>query len=736
MDTKFEDIVSEIKRAVDLFPENIAIFEDGIPTLTYSQMWENATYIANSLQETDGDSEYVTIKLPKSSRYICAILGCWVAGKAFVPIGNDLPDSRKKYIEDIVDTNLSITECNYDDLLKNHPISCAETITASTPAYIIFSSGTTGKPKGILVGHSGLVNMARCQRKAFRLTEHSRSLFFLSINFDASISDILVTLTSGAALVIETADSVELSANLLNIIKKRGVTYADIPPSVLRVTDPNDCPQCLETIVIGGETTDKATVQKWADKVNLVNVYGPTEATVCTSLCQCSEDWTVPVIGKELKGVTYHIYHNGGMNADEGELWISGECLAIGYFKNDELTKEKFPIVNGIQYYRTSDHVRRTADGNIEFVGRYDRQVKYHGQLIELEEIEATIKSLRIVRNAAVVKRVVSENNNKDIIVAFVEAGTTVDAEEAIESIRNILRHHLPKWMIPGHIELMPHLPKVSSGKVDYTALSVLELKTFSAQPEEEYRSAKEETIGKIMADILKLSRVNPSDNFFELGADSLDTLLLIARLQTEVNITVTLDQLRHHATPVALCGLTSQSKSMSVFSNNLADDWKFDLIPNFSSEQTNGNAVFITGATGFLGSHILAELLERKSYQNRNIFCLVRCESLSHGADRIRETFKRYNLNSHNLDRVKIVSGDLVLPQFGLTYEDYKNLAAVASEVYHCAATVNMMADYETLKPQNVVATKKILDFCLTGRRKKLNYASTLSVFVSTDRN
>ncbi|MEE1178294.1 MAG: thioester reductase domain-containing protein [Paludibacteraceae bacterium] len=736
MDTKFEDIVSEIKTIVDLFPENIAIIEDGIPTLTYSQMWGKATCVANRLKEINSSSEYVIVKLSKSSRYIIAILGCWLAGKAFVPIGKDLPDTRKKYIEDIVDTDLSITECNFDDFLKSHPVNHIEKITGSTPAYIIFSSGTTGKPKGILVGHSGLVNLARSQRKAFRITEHSRNLFFLSINFDASISDIIVTLTSGAALVIESTDSVELSANLMHVIEKRRVTHTDIPPSVLRVTNANDCPQCLETIVIGGEVTDKVTVQNWANKVNLVNVYGPTEATVCTSLCQCTEDWTVPVIGKEIQGVTYHIHDDDTLDADDGELWISGECLAIGYFKNEVLTKEKFPIVNNRRYYRTSDHVRRTDDGNLEFIGRYDRQVKFHGQLIELEEIESTLKLLRLVRNAAVVKRVVSERNSKEIIAAFVEVGDTTDAEEATKYIRKALRHHLPKWMIPGHIELIQRLPKVTSGKVDYSALSVMELKNFSMQPEENYLSDKEEIVAKIMADILKISRVNPNENFFDLGADSLDTLLLIARLQNEVKINITLDQLKHHATPFAICSMSSQGKSMAMFSKELADDWKFNLIPQFVSDQSNGNTVFITGATGFLGAHILAELIEREDYRNRDIVCLVRCASSDHGVERIRETFSRYNLNALNLGRVKIISGDLVLPEFGLDYKDYEKLAIVTSEVYHCAATVNMMADYETLKPQNVTATKSIVQFCLNGRRKKLNYASTLSVFVSTNLN
>lgn len=736
MATKFEDIVSEIKRTVDLHPENIAVIEDGIPTLTYSQLWEKASCIANSLKKRGSTSNYVTVKLPKSSRYITAILGCWIAGKAFVPIGNDLPDTRKRYIEDVVDTDLFITECNFEDLLKSNPVDCIEEITASTPAYIIFSSGTTGKPKGILVGHSGLVNLVRSQRYAFRTTENSRYLFFLSINFDASVSDILVTLTSGAALVIETADSVELSANLMQVIEKRGVTHADIPPSVLRITDCEDCPICLKTIIIGGETTAKTTVQNWAKKVNLINVYGPTEATVCTSLCRCTEAWSLPVIGTEIQGVTYHIHDNDTMDADEGELWISGDCLAIGYFKNDELTKEKFPVVNDVRYYRTSDHVRRTSDGNIAFLGRYDRQVKFHGQLIELEEIESTLKVLRLVRNAAVVKRIVSVSNSKETIVAFVEVDETMDAEETTKKIRNRLRHHLPIWMIPGHIELVRQLPKVASGKVDYGALSVMELTTFAVQQEEKYHSDKEEKVAKIMADILKLSRVNPNDSFFELGADSLDTLLLISRLRNDVDITITLDQLKHQPTPFAICNISPQNKAMAMCSKEFADDWRIDFIPHFASGQHNGNAVFITGATGFLGSHILAELMERDDYRNRDIVCLVRCTSSSHGAERIREAFNRYNQDVHELKRVKIVSGDLILPKFGLHPDVYDNLTVVTAEVYHCAATVNMMADYETLKPQNVTATKSIVEFCLRGRRKKLNYASTLSVFVSTSRN
>ncbi len=735
MDTKFEDIVSEISQTVLQYPDNIAIVENGSPVMTYKQLWENALRMAGGLTGKDSAADYALVELPKSAGYIVSILGCWIAGKAFVPIGPDLPQARSAYIKSLVNTDLLINESSYAALLDSAPAEHMANITADTPAYIIFSSGTTGLPKGIVVGHAGLVNLARCQRAAFRLDSHSRNLFFLSINFDASVSDILVTLTSGAALVIEAMDSIELSANILSIIGKRRITHADLPPSLLRKLEADDCPDCLRTIVIGGEATEKETVRNWSRKVNLVNVYGPTETTVCTSLCHCTEDWDTPIIGEELTGVHYSIYSDGLLDAAEGELWISGQCLAIGYYQNAELTARKFPTLNGTRYYRTSDHVRRLEDGSIAFLGRYDRQVKFHGQLVELEEIEANLKALRLVNNAAVVKRQVSAENTKEMLVAFVETSEQINRKEATNLIRKALRMTLPAWMIPGHIEIVDQLPKVTSGKVNLRALESIELPDIAIR-QEEYASESEKNVALLMAEILKVPYMNPRDSFFEMGADSLDTMVLIARLQNELSISVTLEQLKRHASPHAICQLGSAAKSMAISSSDLEGEWQHQLPAATDSPTTERGMIMITGATGFLGSHILAELANRREFDGKDVVCLIRCSSAQHGMQRLENTCCKYGLSLKDLGRITIIPSDLSKDLMGMDAKTYGELSSKVTDVFHCAATVNMMADYNTLRDSNVIATKRILDFCLTNRKKTLNYASTLSVFVSTSRN
>ena len=754
MDTKFEDIVSEIRQTVDKYPGHVAVtMRMPVVTMTYQEWWQQALCFAEGLRRQCHGSEYVIIELPKSAHYLVSLLGCWMAGKAFIPLGPDLPESRKADIKSQVKNYAHITPDTYQSFLSRQPICQTATLKADTPAYMIFSSGTTGTPKGIIVGHSGLVNLARCQREAFGLNSQSRSLFFLSVNFDASISDILTTLTSGATLVIEPDDSLSLSVDLMGVIGERRITHADLPPSLLRVINPATCPESLQTVIIGGEPADKNTVRNWADKVRLINVYGPTEATVCTSLCQYTENWSMPVVGREIKGAEYHIYDKGNLDATEGELWITGSCLSIGYFNNPELTEEKFPVVDGIRYYRTSDHVRRLQNGDIAFLGRFDRQVKIHGQLVELEEVEQHLKQLRLVKNAAVVKRNLPGRDEKGVLVAFVE--TDESAPESNDRLpgqpagrqgqqagwRRIivsgLRHHLPAWMMPAHIEFVDSLPRVATGKVDFKALERMPIAVWpTGWAEEPYTSDEERTIALLMADILKLPRVNPHDDFLQLGADSLDTLLLIARLQGEHGITITPDQMKRDASPATLSRIDGIGVAMATSGKDLKSEWKQPVTSSPSGVTPVDDLILITGATGFLGSHILEQVLCRPEYSGRQIVCLVRCTSAEHGEQRLRTVMRQYGLHSNQWHRTTIVPCDLARERMGLPDGIYKYLADNVSEVYHLAATVNMMADYASLRESNVTATRHVAEFCLTGCRKQLHYASTLSVFVSTSRN
>lgn len=734
MDANCNDILTVLHDVCQTCPEQVAVSE-GDTVVTYWQLWQQARCVAEYVKTRGGNSPFVGLNLPKSAAYVVSMMGCWMAGKAFVPIGTNLPKARRSYIIDHAEIGLCMDEDTFVEA-----VACAMTDSIApclpeTPAYMIYSSGTTGTPKGILVEHAGLCNLARCQQRGFAVNSRSRYLFFLSVNFDASVSDILVTLTSGATLVIEPMPQEELASMLFDVVTKRSVTHTDIPPSLLRMLNPASCPDCLQTIVIGGEAADIDTVRRWSQRLRLVNVYGPTEATVCTSMCQCDPQWDAPLLGDVLDHTHYHVYADGRLDAADGELWISGLGLAIGYYKDEELTRKKFPVVDGVRYYRTSDHVRKNSDDKLVFVGRIDRQVKFHGQLIELEEIECRLRIHRNVRKVAVVKRCVDAENAKDAIVAYVElAGDDVSQETVEHELRQCCKHHLPKWMMPALFEFVESMPLTPSGKTDLQALSTMPLSKTVAGRDCHYVSKQEEAIAHIMADILKMPVMAADDDFFLCGGDSLDTILLISRLQ-QIGIVVTPEELRQASTPRLLAQTRQQATSMCLHSSQLESQWQYHAscpTLNAPSPDSSVRQFFLTGATGFLGSHLLRELLDR----GQKVLCLVRCITETAGLERVRDTFRRYKMDTRKWENVRIVKGDITLPNLGLPTDVYKRLSEQVTDVVHCAATVNMLANYDELKAVNVAGTRNVIDFCLTGTRKRLHAASTLSVFVSTDRN
>ena len=736
MGTKCNDILLVLHKICQAYPNHAAVVEGDGNALTYQQLWLQALRMAEYIKRNSGSSCFVGLHLPKSASYIVSMIGCWMSGKAFVPIGTDLPPTRQQMISDHADITLFIDEDTFRDALSFPMTNTIVPCQPNNPAYIIYSSGSTGKPKGILVGHSGLCNLARCQQEAFVVDCHSRYLFFLSVNFDASISDILVTLTSGATLVIEPMPEEKLSAKLFEVIEKRRVTHADLPPSLLRMLSPENCPDCLQTIIIGGEPADIKTVRNWSRRLRLVNVYGPTEATVCTSLCQCDTQWKAPLLGDVISDTHYHVYADGRLDAEDGELWISGIGLAIGYYKDEELTRKKFPVVDGVRYYRTSDHVRINHDGKLEFVGRIDRQVKIHGQLVELEEIEYVLRKNKNVGKVAVVKRAISAENAKEAIVAFIQPMdnevTLLDMER---QLRQCCKHHLPRWMMPSFFEFVKTMPLTPSGKSNLQALLTVPFqckKTHNLAYH--YATKEEEDIARIMSDILKIPALGPNDDFYLCGGDSLDTIIIISKLQ-QLGVVVTSEELHQCPTPRKLAQKRAESTSMCIHSSKLENQWSYTCVPGKSLlKKKTSNRILITGATGFLGAHLLSELLDRDQYTK--VTCLVRCTSPIEGKERLCDTFRRYGLHIPLLKDIVVVRGDITQPFLGISEDDYKRLSEEVTTVMHCAATVNMLADYVSLKGSNVIGTRNILDFCLSGTRKKLHYASTLSVFVSTDRN
>ena len=693
----------------DSYPDHIAIADRG-KNVTYQDLKNAAANFGENLKSQNiGPEDIIALSLEKSADYIIALLGCWYAGAAFAPVPLSLPLDRRKFILDDLGPK-KIIEHLPRDLLQTQESSPYKT-TENTLAYVIYTSGSTGVPKGVMIEHRGIVNFIHEQIRAFDMNEKTVSFFHLSINFDASMSDIGCALLSGACLIIEDDQTVKDPTLFLKALSEHKVTCIDMPPSLMNVFRPEDMPPSLKTIVIGGEASNPKTIRHWAKSFNLVNVYGPTEATVCTSLNICDPNtWDRPVIGKPLKNVGYHILDEEMKNTAEGELYISGLQLARGYLNRPNLNAKKFITRNETRLYKTGDRVRKHTSGEIEFLGRIDRQFKLRGQLIEPDEIEQTLKTMDEISNAAVIK---IENK----LIAYITANHDVDTE----AVKKNLAKKLSLWMIPDHIIKCKGFPKTPSGKTDYAALAdTMFLKDVSSHLP---TTSTEKNIYTLWESVLGHKNFGIDESYFDVGGDSLNIMRLSIAAEA-CGMTLPVASIIKYKTIQKLAeyldGVSTQENGTQ------SADWLRNYVKTRYLNRLPSRAgkppprpyrnIFVTGAGGFLGGQVLQELLQNTSAK---LYCLTRNSPLKVSSDRIVG-----------------IKGDLEKPNLGLDNATYKNLSESCDAVYHNAARVNTVLDFDTLAPSNLEGCFEVLKFANTVRQKDIHYASTLSVFVSTDQN
>lgn len=700
------------------YPDQPAIVDRG-RTVCYRELCARAAGVGERLKaQGAGPETPVGLRMEKSAEYIIGLLGCWHAGAAFVPLPPSLPQERQDYI-------ISEAEIRHflaaEDIRNTSEAAVAPAaVKSDTLAYIIYTSGSTGKPKGVMVEHRGIVNLCTAQRAAFGMKAGSRSLFYLSINFDASVSDIGVALLSGAALVIRTPEELRDGAALKRVLREETITHMDVPPSLLKILSPDEMPPSLETIIIGGEAAAAETVRQWAARFRVVNVYGPTEATVCTSLNICGTDWDRPLLGQPLPEVDYLVL--------DGELHIGGNMLARGYLKQPELTAQKFIVRDGQRLYRTGDRVAAHADHSLEFLGRIDRQFKLRGQLVEPDEIEARLRAHPKVMKAAVLKR-------EERLVAFV----ALSEASAVLELPAWVAKALPGWMIPQRFETVARLPLTASGKTDYAALARMPLQGETAERQPP-RNPAEEKLWNIWHAVLKHGDFGVADAFYASGGDSLGIIRLTLEAERQ-GLIVSPGLFTAHPT------IEEQAKYIAAATSSVAADWlredvAFDaeMRSLFAAARERGAAppagnILLTGATGFLGSRVLCELLNRT---DATIYCIIRAGDAKAAEERIRETVGKYNvpLSSSAWSRVVALPGDLSRPQGDLDDGIWNFLSHNIDAIYHCAACVNMVLSYADMRAMNVGAARELLKLACNGRRKTFHNASTLSVFVATDQN
>jgi amino acid adenylation domain-containing protein len=558
-DSRLDTGVHElIARQAARHPDAIAVVCD-VEQLTYGDLERRANQLARYLRGIGvGRETIVGLALEASLDAIAGVLGILKAGGAYFALDLSYPSERLAFM--LGDANPAVVICTAPTAAKL-PSSAARLVALDTDsaaiagqetspihaepepealAYLIYTSGSTGKPKGVLLEHRGLTNMALCHARTFGVGPGSRVLQFSSLCFDASVSEIFMTLVAGATLCLASRQDRTPGSELIATLRRLEITNVLLPPSALAVLPKADLPH-LQTLIAGGERCPAELVKRWARGRQFFNAYGPTETTVTATMWLCSaDDDRDPPIGSAREHATLHVLDEQLKpvpDGDVGELHVGGVGLARGYLNRPQLTAEKFiASANGTageRLYKTGDMVRRRSDGAIEFVGRADRQVKVRGFRVELGEIEQCLQSHPHIARAAV--RDFREPHVR--LVAYVLPGK--DATGALAGIdtrelRSWLAARLPDYMLPAQFVALDALPVNAAGKLDYASLPAPPSVFDDSADRDAPRTPAEAALTQIWCDVLGLDEVGIHDPFVVLGGDSLLSVQIALRAAKE----------------------------------------------------------------------------------------------------------------------------------------------------------------------------------------------------------
>lgn len=724
-----------VEKQVEKNPDKIAVIANGV-SLTYKELNEKANSLAHYLRSCGVlPNTFVGILQKRSIEMFVSLLAVLKSGAAYLPLDFNYPKDRISYMLEnsetkIVLTNKELAEIVPDDISKvnvdfsdnnifGKNIENPEIINKSSDiAYVIYTSGSTGKPKGVKLKHQNINNfiLGMCDRVNF--SKEKTIVSVTTICFDIFVLESWLPLQKGMTIVLANEEEQNDQVLLNNLCLENGVNIIQTTPSRMKKLTANIeyCTyfRSITDILVGGESFPSTLLEHLkkvahTNNTKIYNVYGPTETAVWSTIKNLTNTKVINV-GKPISNTSAYILDSATNRllpkGIAGNLFIGGDGVCAGYHKRDDLNEKVFiknKYNNKEIIYNTNDLAKISTSNEIIHLGRADFQVKIRGYRIEIGEIENKILEFPSITETTVVAQ-----NSNFLICYYVSKKDII-----ISNLISFLLEDLPNYMIPVYFVKMDKLPLTPNGKVDRKSLPKVNLdekeKIVVASTETE--KLLEENILKILNN--SLEHVDVNTPFISLGLDSLSIVQLQSML-LGYKLNLTTQTFYKYPTVKTLAHYIDKSDTLSKETAlELSPEFMHGDDENISNKDENvlGN-VFLTGANGFIGVHVLNELL---TTTDSKIYCLVRGANVEFSKQRLYSSFEFYfnkNLEKDYKNRVVVINGDIALPKLGLSDEDSLLLKENVSTVIHTAAIVKHYGNFNEFKQININGTKSIADF------------------------
>ena len=726
------------EKQVEQSRDKIALIaEDG--EFTYDELNRKANSIANALIKRGVEVEdRIMFMLKRDSCLTATMLGIIKAGCAFIPVDPEYPEDRINQVLEDSDAKYIITKENLPNALDVDELLLEENeenpdpeLTPQNLCYLIYTSGSTGKPKGVMLKHENITNLISDhpdnQFIQDIISRVNTSLSIITVAFDPFVQETFIPLTHGMTFVLANDEQTKNPLELARLFEKTKAELFGITPSrLLQYLELEDIRKAMgycRAVIVGGEAFP---LQLWSalseyDKLAIFNQYGPTETTVgCNVKIISDEDITV---GKPLFNVVEKIMDTDGNPLPQGvvgELYIGGAGVGRGYWNRDELNSERFIEIEGVPYYKSGDFAKLEKNGEISILGRLDNQIKLRGLRIEIGEIENAISEYEGTKSVAVVVKKVHSN---DHLCAYFSA----DCEIGVDDLKTELKKKLTKYMVPTVFMQLDELPQTLNGKTDLKALPepVLAEREYVA-PENDIEKFFAETF----TDILGMPQIGATDDFFELGGTS----LLVTKITLEAmnnGYEIKYGDVFAHSTPRELANFITGAEGSVSESVKEITEYSYDAINGVLSENTTCNFVngekeelgnvLLTGATGFLGIHVLRDFLEN---EEGSIYCMLRKGRRTGPEERLKALLFYYFSESYEDlfgSRIHIIEGDIT------NKSDFeKSLELPVDTVINCAANVKHFASGTQIEDINIGGVVNGVEFCMEKGCKYIQVSTT----------